>query len=123
MVAVGCDHGCMGGRRPTQHIGKDGGSRMQVGIRWANERGDFVLKGLCWRSGPQCPSGLGSWLPGEDCLCLDPPKMWCQSLLCVSGGLNAQIDSMSGVFRPLFICFLFENVTKAVLSLRSVRIS
>lgn len=50
---LGCDNpGCeellwgvtMGGRRPSWHVGRDMGNRMQVGVRWADEEGWFCAE-------------------------------------------------------------------------------
>jgi len=76
-AGLGCDSpecgsllcvGTMGGRRPSGHGhgGGTGGATRSWELGGPLKKGGFVLKGLCWRPGAQCPSELGCWLPRED---------------------------------------------------------
>ena len=41
--ALGCDHGCMGGKEPRLGV-EAGGTLLQMGVRWAEEEGWFCAE-------------------------------------------------------------------------------
>lgn len=116
-MGLGCDNpACggllwavtVGGRRPTWHVGRDGGSHMQEGVRWANEEGWFCAERVILetRSSVSIWAGLlAPWggLPLSGC----PQNVVLTAALCQwsfkrSNSLNIWGVGAFGCFRFLF---------------------